>query len=163
MARSNPREFPINMSLRLRSDQVPMKPLVTKMDFEVRHLHEMGQPIARVGRLRGRVADRHYASLAHAEGNDSDVGPWLNTILAAIASHPTLCDYLRSGEVTATAWIVIFGNDERKPPEIPAEIVAAATRSHLTLFVENYTSFDSEGIPEKLWLNGTEAQKGGGE
>jgi hypothetical protein len=162
MAHVNPRDVSIDMSLRLWSDQVPLKPLLKKLNLEVRHEHEMGQPIASAGRFAGRLADRHYMSLAHREGDDNDVGPWLENILAAIASNPALSDCLNSGVVTATAWFALFGDDERSPPRISSELIAAASRSHVKLFIENYTRFDSEGIPEKNWLNGSEHGAGTG-
>ena len=162
MVHGNRRKFPIDMSLRLRSDQVAMKSLLEKMDFEVSHLYEKGRPIALTGRFAERIAERHYASIAHCEGNDSDVAPWIKTILAAIASNFALADCLSSGAVTATAWLAVFGEDERKPPPIAPELIAAATQANVTLFIENYTCFDEEGIPEKLWLNGPEAQNDSG-
>jgi hypothetical protein len=162
MAHDSPRDVSIDMSLRLWSEQVPLKPLLKKLNFEVRHEHELGQPIASTGRFAGRLADRHYTSLAHMEGDDNDVGPWLEKILAAVASNPELSSFLNSGAVTATAWLALFGDDERSPPKISSELIAAASRSHVTLLIENYTRFDSEGIPEKNWLNGPERAAGAG-
>lgn len=160
MAHDNSCDNLVDMSLRLWSDQVSLAPVLKKLGFEVRHSHEKGQAIASAGRFAGRLADRHYASLAHGEGKDADVGPWLKRILDAMSSDQALSNDLKLGRITATVWIALFGDDVRDPPQISPDLVAAATHAHVTILIENYTRFDSDGVPEKTWLNLAEFSEG---
>ncbi len=146
-----------DMSLRLWSDDVPMKPIVQDLGVDVTHLYERGQTIINPKARSRRIANRHYASLAQTEtSNEADIPAWLDDTLRRLDGHPSLPALMRSGRVEALLWIATLGGDRALPPppvQVDPARVAAATRLGARIFVEDYHRFDEGGVPQKRWLN----------
>jgi hypothetical protein len=153
-AESNNRPPPhrFDMSLRLLSDRIPMKPILQQLGVEPTHLHEVGMPMATEGPLAGRLARRYYAGIgASRTDRDSDVAEWCSQIIAKVASAQTLIGHLADKEIEASLWIAIFETGLTPYPEIPADIVKRAEQLRLSIFFESYVG-DSGNLPEKFWL-----------
>lgn len=80
-----------------------------------------------------------------------DIDDWLRTYLAALAAQSRLVAYLRTGEVEALFWIVIFGEDHVPVPEIAPDLVRDARVLGVGVLIENYTDLAS-GTPAKTWV-----------
>jgi len=148
-----PRDKPIDMTLRLWSEWVLLKPLLDQADVTVELLHIVGEPMATEGRLAGRVADRHYASTVSFRGkDDNDVSAWLTRIIGLIESGQDLVVYLLSGQIEAVLWITVLADGVTPLPNIDPHILAACRRLGLKLLLESYNDFDEGGVPLKVWL-----------
>jgi hypothetical protein len=144
----------IDMTLRLQSGQIPMRPIVEALGVTPQHLHVAGEPMASEGRLAQRRASRHYASVLQrrVESDTAVVAAWCRLVIEKIEAQKSLANFLREGQISGTMWIAVFGPESSPVPAIPADIVDAAARLKLSVFLENYTDLSDGGIPKKLWL-----------
>ena len=103
------------------------------------------------GYLEGRLADTHYACTAQSEGHSfGDVTGWLRSICTKLASHGQLPALLRSGDVKATLWVALFGDEYYEPPVFDQDILQCAIALNIKIFLENYTD-PSDNCPSKTW------------
>ncbi len=148
--------YRFRMSLRLYSDTIQLASIAETLKFPREHLYIKGDPMLSTGRLAGRIAKRHYVSFAETNTDDaSDIAPWIEKTVAAVAAVPEIIGDLRSKRVTATLWIAMFGKSPIPVPTIPEEVVKKVADCGAQLFLENYTVMDPEhGNPQKHWLTG---------
>lgn len=143
----------IDMSLRLWSERILLAPIIEGLGVTMSHVHVAGQAMASEGRLAGRTALRHYASIAETKGeDDADVSAWCRQIIAKVDSQKSLVDLLHEGEIEGVLWIAILGPVPSPMPSLPADIVSTAAQLKLRILLENYTNLGGE-VPEKLWLS----------
>lgn len=144
-------KHPIDLSLRLWSDDIPLKPIVASLGVAADHLHLKGERMGETGLLANRVAKRHYASLASARGNDAaDVADWLRRMSDRLASHPPLLDLLRAEKAEALFWIAIL-RGPLPTPSIDADLVTRVANLGARILLENYTE-EADDLPTKTWL-----------
>ena len=146
--------FEIDMSLRLWSEQIPLKPIFDALDVTLDHLHVAGEPMARDGRLAERRARRHYASLENTQsGNEADVTSWCRRVIEKIESRKSLVGALQTGQIVGTLWIAVLGSSRPvQVANLPADVVEAAEKLNLGVLLENYTDMSDGGIPKKTWF-----------
>jgi hypothetical protein len=143
----------IDMSLRLWSERIPLTPIIKELGVAVSYVHVAGQAMASEGRLAGRTALRHYASVAKTKGeDDADVSAWCRQIIAKVDLQKSLVDLLLEGEIEGVLWIAVLGPEPSPMPSLPADIVNTAAQLKLKILLENYTNLSGE-VPEKLWLS----------
>lgn len=141
-----------DMSLRLWSHTVPLSPLLQELDVAIGHLHVLGQKIASGGAIAGRVATRHYASVAPAAADrEVDVENWLKSTLGHIESSTRVRDLIRQDQVEAVLWIAIFGAVPRETPLLDSRLITRSSRLRVKILIENYAA-STEILPEKTWL-----------
>lgn len=145
---------PIDMTLRLGSEDVPLRSVMSATGLIANHLYIRGEPIATEGRFAGRLAERHYLATAAVRGDDeNDVAAWLWKVIHQIEAHQELVDLLRDKRVEGVLWIaLLYGPEGSTMPLVDPMIVTAASALGLQLFLENYTAFDEDGAPMKEWL-----------
>jgi hypothetical protein len=157
------RSHPFDMNLRLWSDDLPLGPVLAEAKLEPAHLHLRGAPIAETGSLAGRIARRHYASTAPAQGRDSeDMRAWLLATMGIVRNAARLREGLASNEVEGVLWVALLGRTALNMPEIEPGLAGDAEALGLKILVENYTRpEEAEPFPEKLWLAGAPAKERG--
>lgn len=155
------RLHPFDMSLRLWSDDVPLRGPLAEAGLDAAHLHVRGEPMAEAGALAGRAARRHYASAAGVEGRDgAEVEAWLAATMDGVAGAAALRAELRLGRVEGVLWVAILGRVPLDAPVIAPALAARAEDLGLRISLENYTRPDEEPFPGQVWI-GAPALGGG--
>lgn len=144
----------IRINLRIWSDSEQLGPLVQASARRCAHLHVKGQNAIEQNGTAGRVFGRHYASFEDVETSDANeivpiISQWLNEI---DAGEPPIAKLANSGMIEAVLWIAIICRSPVNSPKIPEELTAQAKKLGVKVLVENYTMFDDEGVPLKIWL-----------
>ena len=141
-----------DMSLRVWSDDLPLRPIVGKIDSDESHFHVKGEPIAVSGYLAGKLAKRHYAALANATARqEDDVRIWLARTSAELAEQEELSRVLVNGQAEAVFWIAVFGDAPSPGPLLQEDVVTSLVNRGARILIENYTQ-DGPDCPSKTWL-----------
>ena len=138
------------MSLALSSNDVPMEPVIRSMGLTAKHR----EPIVLATSPARPIANKHYASLAHARSSDETAVPaWLDQTVRRINDQPALVSMIPAGAVEAIAWIAVMPHDPTPAPlRVDKHLVDVATRLGARILIEDYNREDPDGSPEKTWL-----------
>lgn len=142
-------------NLRLWSETEPLAPVVRGSRRQWTDVDVKGQIIPAKGRVRARIASRHYASTEDIKcDNIGDIVPVLSQWLDDIESGaPPIMTLAKTGKIEAFLWVAIFGYGEVATPDISAELDKRAKQAGVRILLENYTIGDEEtGNPAKSFF-----------
>jgi hypothetical protein len=142
-------------NLRLWSDSEPLTPVVKSSRRVWPHLDVKGEVIPARGRVKARIASKHYASSEDIKYEDIDeIVPVVSQWLSEIENEsPPISALTKAGKVEALLWVAIFGYDAVAMPALPAELDRRANQAGVKILIENYTIMDEEsGNPVKSFF-----------
>lgn len=126
--------------LRLWSDVEQLAAVVESLDWPREHLHLKGEPIRFNGPLAGRIAVRHYASIAVTRvDNWDEVVAWIAQCVGAISREAWFVDLLVTFKIEAVFWIGIVGKTPTSTPSLAGELRERLEALKMKIFCENYT------------------------
>lgn len=132
-------EVSYKLSLRLWSDTVPLRPVISVIGYPVQHIHVKGRPIEVPAGKPTRIAPHHYASIASAQvQTEHEVSDWL----FRVAGRLSQLDSVALDGLEIVFWIAIFGRVRAENPEIARYIVDLISSLGANIFVENYTALN---------------------
>jgi len=136
------------VSLRLRSDDTPLREPATVISLAPKYVHDKGAPIRLAnGRIRASKAAGYYIAFEGHDVNDAAAANLrIGEILNALRGTQ-LARLIASGAVEAEIDLAAFRGDVDWEAQLDPALIKAARAANIRIIVEHYDKFTAEGAP----------------
>jgi hypothetical protein len=142
------------VNLRMWSDTTSFRDAAQRIALTPEIIADKGEPRRdRKGAPLTSRFPRNYVSLEESKvDNGSELQPCVINILDAVSASG-YASLTKVKNVEGTLWIAVFSGDFAYQDAIEASTIARASDLGVSLFIEDYSRLDGDGVPIKIWLN----------